>query len=80
MQNRRRACELLAEVGLLPNVLPEICEVPSGATNPSLPPAVTFSGTLDVLERLTAPSFPLALAAPLVRLWIRPAPTGFAAG
>ena len=53
---RRAAVGLLGEVGLLEAILPELSTAPSDTS-------AAAHGPLDVLGRLSEPSFPLALAA-----------------
>jgi tRNA nucleotidyltransferase/poly(A) polymerase len=61
--SRRRGMELLAALGLLPYVLPELQRLAS----PSESRLSDWQATLRVLESLDAPDFPLALAAALFK-------------
>ncbi len=60
--NRRRGVGLLAEVGLLAAILPEIdTQRPTDESPPA--PHSPWSTTLQILDALEEPGFPLALAA-----------------
>lgn len=59
--SRKRGMELLAELGLLPYVLPELQRL----AMPSESRLADWMSTLRVLDALGEPSFPLALAATL---------------
>lgn len=62
--SRARACELLREVGLLEVVLPEVLPLVELPMNFDPPSGQTWwNHTLRVLDRLSEPAFPLALAA-----------------
>lgn len=61
--SRRRGLELLAELGLLPYVLPELKQMAS----PRESRLSDWMATLKVLDALCEPTFPVALAAALHR-------------
>ncbi len=60
--SRRRGLMLLEETGLLAVLLPEVDRL-HGVPNPERPQEDLWQHTLQVMERLREPEFPLALAA-----------------